>query len=151
MSYLQGDALQNLIDTMSDEDFDYLSDLLIDTVFGCFESTEFPTTASRHMVQKHLNTTRFDLQVAISELTPEFWDDDGGLVEVEEEGSSESESEADQAILQLALNSVTRAGEHEGESLTVAIMRVTVSAPFTNIKEHGVSDICLRYLPEVLD
>ena len=49
-TYLSPEQVNDLIDQLSDADFDFLSDLCLNTVFDSLESVSFPTVTSITMV-----------------------------------------------------------------------------------------------------
>ena len=61
MSHLTPDQVQDLIDHMSDEDIDFLSDLLLNTVIDAVECVEFDSAQLKQTIVRYLNQVRYDL------------------------------------------------------------------------------------------
>ena len=148
-TYLSPEQVNDLIDQLSDTDFDFLSDLCLNTVFDSLESVSFPTAKAKQTVTTHLNTTRFDLQVALAPKLDDLWrdvDNDGleGLMDSDEQ----DDTSATFAQIQADLQSVTTAGAHAGDCLTVASVLITLRAPFEHLGETSVCTLNLMWLPE---
>ena len=108
-TYLFPEQVNDLIDQLSDNDFDFLSDLCLNTVFDSL-------------------------------------DNDGleGLMDSDEQ----DDTSATFAQIQADLQSVTTAGAHAGDCLTVASVLITLRAPFEHLSETSVCTLNLMWLPE---
>lgn len=167
-TYLDFDQVNTLIDEMSDEDFEFFETLLLDTVFSSVGSVAFPNDKTKQTVINHLNSKRFDLQVALGPKEEPLW------VEVDTDLIPDSDSDSDDSLsddaatttdttaqttnaapdaasyaqIQADLLSQTSAGVHAGESLKVASILVTVRAPFANFTPEHVCNLNIMWLPE---
>lgn len=164
-TYLNFNQVTTLIDEMSDEDFDFFTNLLLDTVFSSVESIVFPNNKTKQTVINHLNSKRFDLQVALGPKEEPLWLEVYTDLIPDNDNYSDNSLSADikpatNAAAQIALNtanyaqiqadllSQTSAGIHAGESLKVASILVTVRAPFVNFTPEHVCNLNIMWLPE---
>lgn len=160
-TYLDFDQVNTLIDEMSDEDFEFFETLLLDTVFSSVGSVAFPNDKTKQTVINHLNSKRFDLQVALGPKEEPLWvevdtdlipdsdsDDAATTTDTTAQTTNAAPDAASYAQIQADLLSQTSAGVHAGESLKVASILVTVRAPFANFTPEHVCNLNIMWLPE---
>lgn len=173
MSHLTPDQVQDLIDHMSDEDIDFLSDLLLNTVLASIDCVEFDSEQLRQSIGRYLNQVRYDLSTIVRPKDEELWSDFGGdelepvldadtetaaaetAAKEAEETAAESATDAaaaaepQQVQLQLDLLSTVSAGSRAGEGKIVASLLVTLQAPFSQLTEANVRSLNILWLPDI--
>ena len=179
MSHLTPDQVQDLIDHMSDEDIDFLSDLLLNTVIDAVECVEFDSAQLKQTIVRYLNQVRYDLSTIVRPKDEALWAEFGGDeleplldADAEAEAEAETETEADaeaatsnteenatdsaaataepqQVQLQLDLLSTVSAGSRAGEGKIVASLLVTLQAPFSQLTEQSVRSLNILWLPDI--
>lgn len=156
MPNLSLEQVQALIENMSETDFDFFSDLCLNTVFDSLESVPFPNEQTKRQVLTHLNTARFELQVSLAPKNEQLWTDvdlDGlqDLLSTDPDDDTPAANDEEDlcAQIQVELISITKAGAHAGESLSVAALLVNVSDPFENFTLDQINSVNLMWLPEL--
>ncbi len=173
MSHLTPDQVQDLIDHMSDEDIDFLSDLLLNTVIDAVNCVEFDSAQLKQTIVRYLNQVRYDLSTIVRPKDEALWAEFGGdelepLLDADAEAETESEAEAattnaaehatatasataepQQVQLQLDLLSTVSAGSRAGEGKIVASLLVTLQAPFSQLTEQSVRSLNILWLPDI--
>ncbi|MBU3844174.1 MAG: hypothetical protein H9847_04795 [Candidatus Anaerobiospirillum pullicola] len=177
MSHLTPDQVQDLIDHMSDEDIDFLSDLLLNTVIDAVACVEFDSAQLKQTIVRYLNQVRYDLSTIVRPKDEALWAEFGGdelepLLDADAEAETEAEAEAkaessttnaaenatataaealepQQVQLQLDLLSTVSAGSRAGEGKIVASLLVTLQAPFSQLTEQSVRALNILWLPDI--
>ena len=175
MSHLTPDQVQDLIDHMSDEDIDFLSDLLLNTVIDAVACVEFDSAQLKQTIVRYLNQVRYDLSTIVRPKDEALWAEFGGdelepLLDADAESETEAEAKAEssttnaaenatataaealepqQVQLQLDLLSTVSAGSRAGEGKIVASLLVTLQAPFSQLTEQSVRALNILWLPDI--
>lgn len=167
MSHLTPDQVQDLIDHMSDEDIDFLSDLLLNTVIDAVECVEFDSAQLKQTIVRYLNQVRYDLSTIVRPKDEALWAEFGGdelepLLDADAEAeaatsnteenatdSAAATAEPQQVQLQLDLLSTVSAGSRAGEGKIVASLLVTLQAPFSQLTEQSVRSLNILWLPDI--
>ncbi len=115
MSHLTPDQVQDLIDHMSDEDIDFLSDLLLNTVIDAVACVEFDSAQLKQTIVRYLNQVRYDLSTIVRPKDEALWAEFGGdelepLLDADAEAETEAEAEAEAEAK--AESSTTNAAEN---------------------------------------
>ena len=177
MSHLTPDQVQDLIDHMSDEDIDFLSDLLLNTVIDAVACAEFDSAQLKQTIVRYLNQVRYALSTIVRPKDEALWAEFGGdelepLLDADADAEAEAEAEAkaessttnaaenatatatealepQQVQLQLDLLSTVSAGSRAGEGKIVASLLVTLQAPSSQLTEQSVRARNILWLPDI--
>lgn len=148
--FLTPEDVQKLLDEMSEDNLDFLSQLCYDTVIDSVGVVEFP---NKHLVEKRLHnqSARYNLQVEAVPKNDLLWKevDPYEIDNLFEEDENIPFEEQGIAQFQLELVSTAPDDEDPSERLTIAAILISVKVPFKQIKHEDILGLHMMWLPEL--
>lgn len=135
------------LDSISDEDFDFLCDTALNLVFETINLTE-ADSITLNKINDRLDSDKYDLNVELNTPTQSWWQDEE-LPDLLNSGEEDNGLSLDSTTLELNVISITNSGSHAGERVVVASVHLDVGTNLTNIKEQELNNIQIKWLPEL--